>query len=143
MGRILATLMLAAIGLAVLAQRPLTLHRQRARWEALPKVDGVVTRYTTGRHAGGRNGIDYRRREYRYVWQTQERVAEGPDIQQALWPEQTDPPPGAAVRLAIEPADPSRVMSERDAATDTNAVTTTAIGLLFLAAAVGRWLAGR
>ena len=142
MARALATLLLAAIGLLIVAQRPLTLRRQRATWEALPRVDGVVTRYTTGRHPGGRNGVDYRRREYRYEWQREERVTEGPDIQQALWFEQTDPPPGAAVRLAVDPADPSRVMSERDAATDINAVTTTAIGVLFLAAALGRWLAG-
>lgn len=143
MVRVLTALLLTAIGLLLVLQGPLRVHRQRARWAALPKVDGVVTRYTTGRHAGGRNGIDYRRREYRYAWQGVERVAEGPDIQQAFWPEQTSPAPGSAVRLAVDPADPSRVMSERDAETDINRVFTAGTGVLFLLAAAERWLAGR
>lgn len=144
LARLGTTALLVALAVGAFAVVPVERARRRDLWARWPHVTARVAGYVTGRHAGGRNGIDYRARRYAYELRGQAAEAQGPDIQQALWFDESAPPVGASVELAVSPDDPARAVAEADIDAVQDRVVPNLVGvLLLIAAAYSGWRALR
>ena len=109
----------------------LTSGKLEAVAERLARIKDVARR-----HAGGRNGIDYRARRYQYTRAGSTSEARGPDIQQALWFEEDAPAAGSSVVVAVCSDDPARATAEADIAAVNDRVVPPLFGALLVVAAL-------
>lgn len=134
--RVLQSALLLALAAGAFAWVPLERGRRRERWARCPHVAATVLRFEAGRHAGGRNGIDYRARRYAYERGGVSWEARGPDLQQALWFDEQTPGVGAAVTVAVCLDDPSRAIAEADIDAVNDRVVPPLVGVLLVIAAI-------